>query len=782
MTLVMSLALNVDPPSATHPPRSLPRAGRRRSLAWGLLALSAVLFGATQVSAQSIVAWGTDQHGLVSEAPTGSGYKAVAGGDWWTAVALTTDGSIVKWGDFDQYNGAIPTGSGYTAIAYDGGTGYALRADGSIAAWGYDQYGQVSNTPTDAGYTAIAAGAFSGFALRPDGSIVGWGLNNYNMLGGIPAGTGFQAISALGYCACALRADGSIVTWGSNNEGAVSGTPTDTGFSAVSAAGGNCLALRADGSIVAWGLNNAGQVTNAPTGTGFTAISAGGYFCAALRADGSIVVWGNDDSGQVSAAPTGTGYRYVQAVNPFNVYALDGGLTMSLEADPCQMDADPMTSGVQVAVELWLRDPFGEVVTGYQSFLSFDPLAMTYEGALSSYSVTPFAYHIQGLATAEVAPGELRLDGNTFSTSGPDGDTLLATLVFTVNECDVNPVAFDLTQSFISKFSYVGVPYDTILVDSTGILADATAPMLSAHADITQPADAGSCAGAVVSFAAPVATDNCDMSPTVTCLPASGSTFPVGTTTVTCTATDQCGNESTSTFDVTVTATNLVSVDVELAGVVAEVSRCIRFKLDDCGVSADVMVAFTDHDFDGGALTPVRGTATFEVPCGTYTSVCGKDQQHTKWDTVALVPAGASWVSAGLMSLDGGDTNDDGAVEIDDVTWFLAQFGQLAADGGCPWDGITRDADFSDNGAIGSEDYGFLVDNWLTTSNCTCPLAWVPGGPRNRLGVMVAAQTPVQKQADLNGDGYVDDRDVEILEIRHGLSGELSRRMRASQR
>jgi hypothetical protein len=38
------------------------------------------------------------------------------------------------------------------------------------------------------------------------------------------------------------------------------------------------------------------------------------------------------------------------------------------------------------------------------------------------------------------------------------------------------------------------------------------------------------------------ATDNCGPAPTVVCIPASGSGFPVGTTTVHCTATDASGN------------------------------------------------------------------------------------------------------------------------------------------------------------------------------------------------------------------------------------------------
>src|SRR6185503_12292687 len=47
------------------------------------------------------------------------------------------------------------------------------------------------------------------------------------------------------------------------------------------------------------------------------------------------------------------------------------------------------------------------------------------------------------------------------------------------------------------------------------------------------------------------ASDNCP-GVTVVCTPASGSCFPVGTTTVTCTATDASGNTATCSFTVTV--------------------------------------------------------------------------------------------------------------------------------------------------------------------------------------------------------------------------------------
>jgi autotransporter-associated beta strand protein len=54
-----------------------------------------------------------------------------------------------------------------------------------------------------------------------------------------------------------------------------------------------------------------------------------------------------------------------------------------------------------------------------------------------------------------------------------------------------------------------------------------------------------------VSYPSPVVADNCP-GPTAACSPASGSCFPIGTTTVTCTATDTSGNTASCSFAVTV--------------------------------------------------------------------------------------------------------------------------------------------------------------------------------------------------------------------------------------
>lgn len=78
-----------------------------------------------------------------------------------------------------------------------------------------------------------------------------------------------------------------------------------------------------------------------------------------------------------------------------------------------------------------------------------------------------------------------------------------------------------------------------------------SAPTITVPADITVAADPGQ-AGAVVNFVA-TATDLEDGAITPDCSTTSGSFFPIGTTTVNCTATDSDTNTASDSFTVTVT-------------------------------------------------------------------------------------------------------------------------------------------------------------------------------------------------------------------------------------
>jgi len=76
-------------------------------------------------------------------------------------------------------------------------------------------------------------------------------------------------------------------------------------------------------------------------------------------------------------------------------------------------------------------------------------------------------------------------------------------------------------------------------------VVDTTPPSISCPGNLQAACDE------VVTFA-PTATDVCDGNVPVVCDPPSGSVFPVGTTTVDCTATDDCGNSAQCAFEVTV--------------------------------------------------------------------------------------------------------------------------------------------------------------------------------------------------------------------------------------
>jgi TolB protein len=80
-------------------------------------------------------------------------------------------------------------------------------------------------------------------------------------------------------------------------------------------------------------------------------------------------------------------------------------------------------------------------------------------------------------------------------------------------------------------------------------VGDHQPPVLSLPAGVV--VNATSPAGAVVGYAAS-ASDAIDPNPTVGCAPLSGSTFPIGQTTVTCVAADTSGNSAAGSFTVTV--------------------------------------------------------------------------------------------------------------------------------------------------------------------------------------------------------------------------------------
>ena len=86
---------------------------------------------------------------------------------------------------------------------------------------------------------------------------------------------------------------------------------------------------------------------------------------------------------------------------------------------------------------------------------------------------------------------------------------------------------------------------------------DVTAPVIDPHGD--EVAEATGPGGAVVSYTSPATSDDVDTPGVASCVPASGSLFPLGPTTVDCDAVDASGNPAVQThFTVTVLSARAV--------------------------------------------------------------------------------------------------------------------------------------------------------------------------------------------------------------------------------
>ncbi len=143
-------------------------------------------------------------------------------------------------------------------------------------------------------------------------------------------------------------------------------------------------------------------------------------------------------------------------------------------------------------------------------------------------------------------------------------------------------------------------------------VVDTTPPVLSGMPG-DDTIEATSSSGAVYVYSDPTATDIADPSPSVGCVPASGSTFPLGITTVTCTATDASANSDSDTFDVTVedTAVPVVTVPADITEEATSPS------------GASVSFVVTADDVIDGPLTPSCDYASGDTfPLGTTTVTC----------------------------------------------------------------------------------------------------------------------------------------------------------------
>jgi len=240
----------------------------------------------------------------------------------------------------------------------------AIKADGSLWAWGRNTYGQCGNgktgsnqlvpdmAGTDKDWVHVAAGGESyTMAIKSNGTLWAFGRNLYGQLGignftnqSVPVQVGTDSDWATVACGnshtVALKKDGSLWVWGWNmygqlGTGEVGGETTRTtpyqlgtakDWAAVAAGFVHTLALKKDGSLWAWGVDNNGQIGNDRVGSplfgdSYCAISpvrvgtsndwesvlAGAFHTVATRKDGSLWGWGANQRCQLGiggATPT----------------------------------------------------------------------------------------------------------------------------------------------------------------------------------------------------------------------------------------------------------------------------------------------------------------------------------------------------------------------------------------------------------------------------------------------------------------------------------------------
>lgn len=281
-------------------------------------------------------------------------------------VALLNDGTVVSWGLAGAHLG---NGSG----SDDRTTPARVCAVGT---W------DCANQPLS-GITAISAGSYHNLALRADGSVVAWGSNSWGQLGDHTSNskerpvavcavgatdctanplTGVSALAAGDSHSLAVLAGGGAIAWGSNQLGQVGDNSSSsrnvpvrvcavgatdctaqplTGIAAVEAGGSVSAALRTDGTVVGWGVNFRGQLgdgtttnrstpvatcaagatdcANQPLG-GIASIAVSGGHTLAVSTGGSALAWGFNGYGQLgdgttadrtTPVPTSTGVRAV---------------------------------------------------------------------------------------------------------------------------------------------------------------------------------------------------------------------------------------------------------------------------------------------------------------------------------------------------------------------------------------------------------------------------------------------------------------------------------------
>jgi uncharacterized repeat protein (TIGR01451 family) len=246
------------------------------------------------------------------------------------------------------------------------------------------------------------------------------------------------------------------------------------------------------------------------------------------------------------------------------------------------------TAAMVSDVQSWLNNPSGNFGWTLRSESEGTATTIRRFGSREDPANAPtLTIQFTPAASPDTNPPTISCPTNTTRANDPGQCSALVT--YTATATDDRPgVTFTCNPPSGSVFPKGTTTVTCTAIDAAGnrstcsftvTVTDTERPTIVCPTNITLVAATGQC-GAVVNYATPTATDNCP-GVTVTCSPPSGSFFPVGTTTVTCTASDASGNSATCSFTVTVTDTEKPTiacpVDVVTNTAPGQCSRIVNY-------------------------------------------------------------------------------------------------------------------------------------------------------------------------------------------------------------
>jgi len=234
----------------------------------------------------------------VMQPQTATHFKKIAIGSNFVLTLLNND-TLVMWGDNRKWQSTIPyrfKDTLFSDIATGASVSYVLDQTGNVSAWSSTYETDESQVPIDAqsGVTAIAAGTRFAMALKTDGTVVAWGRNQYGQAR-VPVGlSDVIAVAAGDEFSLALTSAGQVVAWGRNQYGQARVPAGLSDVIALAAGSDHALALRFDGTGVAWGNNSKGHSSGMKYAKDEVQVGAGREYSVILRADGTITAFGSN--------------------------------------------------------------------------------------------------------------------------------------------------------------------------------------------------------------------------------------------------------------------------------------------------------------------------------------------------------------------------------------------------------------------------------------------------------------------------------------------------------